>query len=161
MKEFVLKRPTSNAVPVFSVRKCSNPTAERDTFLTFSSLDFETDSKYGVFDLATGLFTVKTAGTYMFKFIGYVSKGPNKFSHRVAVKGVDGDVKAAVSYTATSSKDREYLAVPLSANTAMKIGEKIGIFWAYGDLYDAGHVHVTRFSCFFLPAEEKECQYDW
>jgi hypothetical protein len=159
LEECILKKPTNNEVPVFSVWKCTNPTAERDTFLTFASLDFETDSKYGDFDLTTGLFTVKTAGTYLFKFSGHVGEGANLISHCVVLKGVDGNVKAAVTYAATSLKVGGHQPILLSAHTPLKIGEKIGICRANGELYDDGHAYVARFSCIFLAAEEKK--YDW
>ena len=139
--------------------KCTNPAAEIDTFLTFSSMDFETDSKYGDFDLATGLFTVKTAGTYLFKFSGHVGEGANHISHRVVLRGVDGNMKADVTYTATSLEVGGYQPILLSAHTPLKIGEKIGICQANGELFDNGQVYETRFSCIFLAAEEKK--YDW
>ena len=72
----------------------------------------------------------------------------------------DGNMKAAFTHTATSLEVGGYQPILLSAHTPLKIGEKIGICLAHGELYDDGQAYdVTRFSCICLAAEEKK--YDW
>ena len=95
---------------------------------------------------------------YEFTFSGHVCQGgPLNFRYQVLLKGVDGNVKASVSSKASSSDTRGHLPVSLSAVTPLRIGEKIGICHcrAYWKLYDWGPIIVTRFSCTFLSAVEK------
>ena len=61
-----------SSIPVFSVKKCTNPNAVKDQSFAFSATDFMTESEHGDFELSTGIFSVKTPGVYQFQFTGHV-----------------------------------------------------------------------------------------
>ncbi len=58
--------------------KCINPEADEGQSFGYSTLEFETKSDHGTFDMATGIFTVKTAGIYQFNFSGFVKTDKDK-----------------------------------------------------------------------------------
>ncbi len=89
MTAMIDKKKWTNAVQVFSVKKCRypeyipSPPARKSAPFTgralakpgvlgFAVID-TLSSKHGTFDLEDGAFTVKLAGVYLFYFIGYCS----------------------------------------------------------------------------------------
>ena len=93
------------AIPVFSVKKCINPSASKGQSFAYSSVDFKSDTEHGDFELSTGIFSVKTPGIYQFQFNGYIEKNLNEsipscnFQFELRV---DGIMKPS-SYTSAAS----------------------------------------------------------
>ncbi len=98
MSTMIDKKKWTNAIPVFSAKKCRNPNhllttvfrlreTARKCFigrkaprsqippglLGFSAID-AVSSKHGTFDLVNGKFATKTAGIYLFHFSGYYAE---------------------------------------------------------------------------------------
>ena len=155
-----------SSIPVFSVKKCTNPSAVKDQSCAFSATDFMTESEHGDFELSTGIFSVKTPGVYQFQFTGHVlstlilnqdiAASNSRFELRV-----DGIMKA-ISYFSSgltmSSPNPRYGAntvtfssnvtqpVVLTALLPLKAGEKVGVYPISGTIQEAEPAYVTRFS---------------
>ena len=71
-EQFEKMNKKGSSIPVFSVKKCTNPNAVKDQSFAFSATDFMTESEHGDFELSTGIFSVKTPGVYQFQFTGYM-----------------------------------------------------------------------------------------
>jgi len=103
--------------------KCINPEAEEGQYFGYSTLEFETKSEHGTFDMATGIFTVKTAGIYQFNFSGFVKTDKDNQTHFFAIK-VGEDVKSCF-YVHSASLKQEFQTVSLSALFPLKVGERV------------------------------------
>ena len=123
-------RNSTNVVPVFSVKNLNGSTATSRQYISFSTSEFNTETKHGDFDLASGLFTVKTAGIYQLNFNGHVRL--RKFrTHHFELR-VDGK-RRAVSYISSSSEGDQQ--VHLSTLSHLYIGDRVGVFRIEGQLH--------------------------
>ncbi len=133
---------SSNVIPVFSAKGCTNPKASKNESFAYSITDFETKTEHGDFDLSTGIFTVKTNGLYHLQFTAHIETNKRVNYHRYDLR-VDGIYKA-VSFTQTSSENEQHQAIIISAYLPLKSGEKVGVFRVEGGLYEDIY-HVSRF----------------
>lgn len=154
----LLDRATNKSiicVPVFSVKECTNPEAARDQSYGFASYSQSNlgkqktdikDEQHGVFDLPTGIFTVKTAGYYQLNFYAHSSTHDQLFSgklfHRVQLK-----INKEVVDASLSNSGWEDCVVPIviSVVVPLKIGDRVGIFAYLGNLYQDSIRFSTRF----------------
>ncbi len=143
---------TNVAIPVFSVKRCSNPKpAQRESIsFAFVYLDIETNTDHGDFDLPTGIFSVKTTGIYDLNFTAHVQTCKWIKIHHIDLR-VNGLFKA-VSYTQTSSDDEEYRPITISAVLPLTCGEKVSIVLVEGGLYEDQY-HVARFTGVLLAGQ--------
>lgn len=149
----------TSAVPVFSAVKCINPDAAKGQSFGYSSLEFDTEIQHGIFDLKTGIFTVKTPGFYQFNFSAHVKfcsssqYGKKQHTRNRIELCVDGEAKAG-SYSCrpplTSSSDLYYQPVCISAHLLLKFGEKVGVYITEGKTTDWPPSYPTRFSAILL-----------
>lgn len=139
----------TTAVPVFSVKTCTNPAAERHQSLSFSSFDFDTRADYGDFDIQTGIFTIKTAGIFQFNFVGLVQIVTKELpTHQFELR-VDGGTKA-ICFANSSSETKGYQNVVISTFIELEVGQKVGMYLQAGKLHDAPNTCTTRFSSIFF-----------
>ena len=89
-------------------------------------------------NLATGVFTVPTNGTYFFSFTARANVNDSRV--RLEVNGVDN---------AFSRGNMELYNMPLSATLKLKKGDRVDIFLQTGSLYDDGS-RQTQFSGILL-----------
>ncbi len=124
-------RNYTNVVPVFSVKNLNGSTATTRQYIPFSTFEFNTETKHGDFDLASGLFTVKTAGIYQINFNGHVRLWYIRTHHfELQVNGK----RKAVSYTSSYSSEG-YHQIDLSALLHLYIGDMVGVFQIEGQLH--------------------------
>ena len=140
----------TSPVPVFQVRDCYNPRAIGESF-TFINFDFGTNSEYGVYDSATGIFTVKIAGVYQFKFDALQQASTADHHTHIELR-VDG-VKAAEFLSQSPPEKRDYEPVVLSTTLPVKEGQRVGVYLAGGRLY-ARSSSDTIFSGVIFPLKE-------
>lgn len=156
---------TSNkTASVFSAKICTNPTATAGTTLGFSTLDFKTLTDYGHFDLAKGIFTVKTPGIYQFNFSSHIyyyvtnlmNSGRDNYMRHYELR-VDGAVKAIYNtylHPQNGVSNGVYNPVLISALLPLKLGEKVGVFSVNGPLHEDATKYITRFSCVFVSDQQ-------
>ena len=141
----------TSPVPVFQVRTCYNPRAIGESF-TFINCDFGTDTEYGVYDSMTGIFTVKIAGIYQFKFDA-LQEVKNDYGLTYIELRVDG-VKVAEFLSQSPPEKRDYEPVALSTTLPVTEGQRVGVYLAGGRLYAASPTYDTIFSGFLFPDKE-------
>ena len=135
-------------MPLFSGVKCINPEAEEGQYFGYSTLEFETKSEHGTFDLSTGSFTVKTAGIYQFNFSGFVKTDKDNQTHCFAIKV--GEAVKSCFYAHSASVKQEFQTVSLSALFPLKVGERVSVDLSEGKLYQNEPDFMTRFYGIFL-----------
>jgi len=135
-------RKTTNVVPVFSVRYAKG----YDPKNKFYSLEFDTKTEHGDFDIKTGIFTVKTSGIYQFNFNGHAKMSTrNDRTHHFELR-VNDKVKASF-YISSKSEADGYQPVDLSALLNLNKGDSVGVFRVVGQLYEHYESNFfTRFS---------------
>jgi len=139
------KRKSTIAVPVFSVVKCTNPSASINEPLSFASFEIETKKDYGDFDLKTGIFTVKKAGTFQLNFNGLSVTESSRSQYELKVDGR----RKSISYVKVTSKNG-FQPVVLSALLQLSVDQKVSINHVLGGLYETSKTGYTRFSCLFF-----------
>lgn len=133
----------ATCVPVFSVEKCTNPAAVKGQSFGYSTSLIDANINHGHFDLPSGTFTVKTAGTYQLDFNALVSLTTGNQYHRVDLK-INGESKAA-SCNYSSLETAGYQPVVITALVSLKTGDVVGIYAYQGKLYQDAD-HKSRFS---------------
>ena len=165
----MIKRGSS--IPVFAVKKCTNPNAVKDQSYAYAATDLKTETEHGEFNLSTGIFSVKTPGVYQFQFnsnmITTLSQAATACNRQFELR-VDGIVRAS-SYTnsaLTMSSSSGYGAntvtfnstvsqpVALTALLPLKNGEKVGVYPISGTIQEAEPAYVTRFSGILVSQSE-------
>lgn len=128
------KKPTTS-IPVFSVENCTNPAAGSGQSFGFSTPVMNLKTEHGNFDLLSGVFTVKTRGTYLLNFNAHVQLTSGSSDHRFDLK-INGKT-VAVSYNQSSVGTSGWQPVVLMALVPLKTGDKVGIFSFCGKLYES------------------------
>ncbi len=126
----------SNVVPVFSVKKCSNPliTSCNSKSVAFSIFNFVTKIDHGYFHLPIGTFIARTPGLYRFHFNGCVIVDSKSNYARVELK-VNGVVQATTR-SATGSEYVAFQPVTLSAFLYVNSGESVEICVIGGEIHE-------------------------
>jgi len=123
-------------VPVFSVLNCPNPQSRLEQFLTFSTFGFDTKIEHGDFNLRTGLFTVQTEGKYQFHFNAHTKTGRESRSHIFILK-VDEQAECVAYSNWISEANKGFSPVALTALLPLKRGQKVGIMFTSGQLFES------------------------
>lgn len=161
------KKKWTSVVPVFSVKRCTNPTA-KNRYFAFAESDFPTKTEHGVFD--DRIFVIKTPGIYQFQFTAHVRSSTNYHNnnssaktHHVELhaKNENNSILFATRSTSGSVKNPNhngngkysvsafYDPVVLTALWPLNAGERVGVF--IGDNAENGEIYetdsyVSRFS---------------
>lgn len=130
-------------MPVFSAENCTNPAADEGQSFGYSNFLIDTNTNHVHFDLPSGTFTVKTAGTYQLNFNALVFLSTSTKSIRVYLK-INGQTKAA-SLNYSNVETGGYQPVVISALVALKTGDVVGIYAFTGKLYQDDD-HKPQFS---------------
>lgn len=109
----------------FSVKTNTNVDSRNNQFVPFSLSDFSTLNDYGYFDLTTGIFTVKTAGTYQLSLNVLVRNCKYWYTRHLFEFQVDGEKKALLPYNIgqSSEADKNYESIHLSALLRLSSGD--------------------------------------
>ena len=111
-----------------------------------------TNTEYGDYHAATGIFTVKISGLYQFRFDALQqANNVNHFTH-IELR-VDG-VKAAEFMSQTARGKRDYEPIALSATLAVRKGQRVGVYLAGGRLYATSSIYHPTFSGVIFPLKE-------
>lgn len=139
---------STNVVPVFSVKKCSNPQSTRPNgIVAFSAFNFVTKVEHGYFHLENGAFFVETPGIYQFDFNGVIIVDSPIHYARIDLK-VNGVNKASIR-TASSTEAMGYQPVKLSALLSLNSGEKVEISLLGGEIHEFPS-YATQFQGFLF-----------
>jgi len=115
------------------VKTNTNVDTRNNQLVPFSLPDFSTLSEHVDFDLTTGIFTVKTAGTYQLMFNVLVRSSRFDKTRHLFEFQVDGERKTLLSYNIDQSLEAdEYQSIHLSALLRLSSGEKVGVFRVTG-----------------------------
>lgn len=129
-------------------------------YVTFAKWSIPERELHGVFNLATGIFTVETSGTYLFQFEGLPVK------HDVAhVQLKLNGVTKAESHSCRCGSESEAArsgSVSISCLLHVKTQDEVGIYVKSGELRDADSIpNATRFWGILMVADdEDEAIYD-
>jgi len=100
----------------------------------------------------TGIFTVKIAGFYQFRYDALqLANNVNHYTH-IELR-VDG-VKAAEFLSQSPTEKMDYEPIVLLTTLPLKEGQKVGVFLAGGMLYTAKPYYDTQFSGVCFPDKE-------
>ena len=142
----MIKTNYTNPITVFKVSGCNFGSIGKA--LTFTN-DLGTETEFGVYDFLTGIFTVKTAGVYQFKYDALqLANSVNHYTH-IELR-VDG-VKAAEFLSQSPPEKKDYEPIALSSTLPLKEGQQVGVFLAGGRLYAASPSYATQFSGVVFP----------
>lgn len=147
--------PLPSAIPIFSVLRVTDP---KNRSLAFTSFDIQMKKEFGEFDLKTGIFAVGISGIYQFNLNTNVKadRSSTDEPHQEIELCVDGE-PIVTSYCIMSRSycdiDEIYCQpVRISALLSLKLGEKVGIYVASGNIVERPPYCVTRFSAvLFVP----------
>lgn len=114
--------------------------------LGFSKFGFETNSEFGDFYLKKGVFTIKKAGMYQFKFTGLVKVTDSSTAYQFKLRA-DG---LTISLCCADSTIEGLQHIVLFARQYLHVGQKVVMIRVSGGLYEARIVSPTQFSCKFV-----------
>lgn len=139
-----MEKKSASCVPVFSVESCTNPSAARGQSYGFSLFVTEPKTEYGDFDLATGIFTAKTAGNYLLNFTGHAHLVAAHRAGQMIMLKINSK-RVALSYNYSSVETSGFQPAVISVVVPLKVGDRVGIFANSGKLYDDDGGYKTRF----------------
>ncbi len=137
---------------IFSVKNCINPVATANQSFGYSELEFETETEFGSFDLATGIFTFEKSGLYQLNFDSNIyTIAAGNFERRFELR-VNGTMKAQYHRKVYDHYGQQGVHQPFGISSLMQLksGDKVGVFAVNGALYEAAPNFVTRFTCVYL-----------
>ena len=138
------KMTNKGAVPVFLASKALQGAAGKR--VTYLQLEIETNKAHGSFNKDTGVFVVKTAGTYLVQFNGVTcSKSCCEIILRVneATKANSFCFHDAASHTL-------YGSIVVSTLMKLETGDKVDVFVKSGTVAESGSGAYNRFSAILL-----------
>ena len=112
--------------------------------LGFSKFGFETNTEFGDYHLKKGVFTVKKAGMYQFKFTGLVKVTDSSTAYQFKLR-IDG---LTISVCCADSTMKGLQQIALFARQYLHVGQKVVMIRVSGGLYE-DHI-PTQFSSKFI-----------